>query len=395
MQSEMETIIERSQNLEKEKKKDDRKKASRLLVTVAQTGEFDKSFIKHKLLSKYENNIAYCCIAKEEHKEKGVHCHIFINFVNRIKYSYQPNTFEFLFNKPAHIAQIKVSKDDRVRALQYVKKVEDYIEFGKNDINEEKHIVVNVERYVMKMIQEGIIFERLLSHEIEKVRNYTLKHSAQIKRMILEIKELRNWERKQQLKGIKLIDKELIEASLNKEEREMIEKDSGLQKIIEHINKIMIYKGNKPFKDKHLLIWSRGVNKGKTSLVRKIMEYCPMYGFPTDQWFHGYKSNEFWGIFWNEMKLVGYDIDLLKNFFEGTPVKLAIKGSQVDKEDNPQMIMTSNDDLESMIEKKYMNGSEEGKRIALDALRARVDEACVDGYENIFFLSKLVIPIEN
>lgn len=376
-----------------EKKKDDRKQANRLLITIAQTGEFDKDFIKQKLLGKYGSNIAYCCISREEHKgEKGIHCHIFINFVNRIKYSYQPNTFEFLFNKPANIAQVKASKQDRIRALQYVKKVQDYIEFGRNDVDEEKHIVANVEQYVMKMIKEGIGYKQLLSHEIEKVQDYALKNSGKVQRMIHEIEELRSWGRKQKLKGIKYIDEGLMKEVLAESEMRKIERDKGLKKIIEHINKICIYKGNKPFKDKHLLIWSHGVNKGKTSLIRKIMEYCPMYGFPTDQWFHGYESNEFWAIFWNEMKMVGYDIDMLKNFLEGTPVKLAIKGSQVEKEDNPQVFMTSNNDLEEMIEKKYMNGGVEEKKIALDAMRARVDEVCVDRYENIFFLSKLIIP---
>ena len=375
-------------------KKDSRKQSNRLLITIAQTGEFKKENIRQKLLSKYGSNITYCCISREEHKDKGIHCHIFINFTKRIKYSYEPNTFEFLFEKPAHIAQVRANKEDRIRALQYVKKVQDYVEFGKNDVDESKQIVMNVEQYVMKAIKEGISYKQLLSHQIEKIVDYSLKNSGKVQRMIYEIEELRSWERKQGLRGIRLIDECLMNEVLSSEEMAMIEKDKGLRLIIEHINKVMIYEGNKPFKDKHLLIWSKGVNKGKTSLIRKLMEHCPMYGFPTDQWFHGYKSNEFWGIFWNEMKIAGYDIDMLKNFLEGTPVKLSIKGSQVYKEDNPQMFMTSNNDLEDMIEKKYMSASYEDKRIALDALRARIEEVNVDQYENIFFLSKLIVPIE-
>jgi hypothetical protein len=374
-------------------KKDERKWASRLLVTISQTEEFSKSEIKEKLLEKYGDKLTYCCISREEHKDKGVHCHIFMNFKNRIRYTYKPNTFGFLFDKPANIVAVKSNKEDRIRALSYVKKVQDYIEFGKNDIEGKSKIVINVEKYVVKMIKEGIGYKKLLAHEIEKVSDYALKNSGKIQRMIHEIEELRSWERKQRLKGIRYIDKELMKDVLSEKELKKIEGDKGLQKIIDHINKITIYKGNKPFKDKHLLIWSKGVNKGKTSLIRKLMEYCPMYGFPTDQWFYGYKSNEFWGIFWNEMKLSGMDVDMIKNFFEGTPVKLAIKGSQVEKTDNPEVLMTSNNDLEEMISKKYYNGSNEEKRIVLDALRARVEEVNVDNYENIFFLSKLIVPI--
>lgn len=76
------------------------------------------------------------------------------------------------------------------------------------------------------------------------------------------------------------------------------------------------------------------------------------------------------------MKLTGMDVDMIKNFLERTPVKLAIKGSQVEKTDNPQVFMTSNNDLGEMVDKKYHNGNEEEKKIVLDALRARIDEVC-------------------
>jgi hypothetical protein len=375
-----------------------RRQVSRLLLTISQVEEFDKEKIKEKLVKKYGENINYCCISREEHRDKGVHCHIFIHFKKRVKISYSPNTFEFLFNKAVNIQQVKQSLEDRKNALRYVKKVQDYIEFGKSDVTDltpQDPRKINPEKYIMKMIKEGIEYERLATHEIEKVQHYALKHSNQIKRIMFELENAKHWKEKQKLKGIRLIDKGLIEANLAKEEKEMIEKDSGLQKIIEHINNIMVYKWNRPFKMKNLLIWSKGVDKGKTSLIRKIMEYSPMYGFPRDQWFQGYISNRFWGILWNEMTLVGIDIDMLKNFLEGTPVKLSIKGSSVNKEDNPEVLMTSNVNLKTMIERKYGNESNEMKEIHLNALKARIEEVNVDQYKNIFFLSKLIIPISD
>lgn len=45
--------------------------------------------------------------------------------------------------------------------------------------------------------------------------------------------------------------------------------------------------------------------------------------------------------------------------------------------------------------KKVQDYIEFGKNeIDLEALRARIDEVYVDGYENIFFLSKLITLVE-
>ena len=133
---------------------------------------------------------------------------------------------------------------------------------------------------------------------------------------------------------------------------------------------------------------------GKTTLIRKLMEYCPIYGFPRDEWFHGYKSFIFLGILWNEMTLTGIDVEMLKNFLEGMPVKLNVKGSQVQKDDNPEVFITANFSLKDMIEEKCRNLSDMRKeKIMLNALRERIEEVNVDQYENIFFLSKLIVPV--
>jgi hypothetical protein len=141
------------------------------------------------------------------------------------------------------------------------------------------------------------------------------------------------------------------------------------------------------------LIWSKKPGLGKTTLFLELSKYCPMFSFPRDKWFDGYKNETFWMILWNETTFAGahFDIDDFKNFLEGIPTMLEVKGSKIEKKDNPQIFMTANKDLKKMVDSKYHYEDEEDRQILLNALRERIDEVCVDDYENIFFLSKLIV----
>jgi hypothetical protein len=399
-----EAAVETKKSTINKKRIETRKLASRLLITIAQTGAFNHKIIEEKMKKKYGDKISYCCIAKENHrakiaeKDKGIHCHIFIHFRERIRYSLKPNTFSFLFNKAANIQQVKPGKKDRAAALSYVKKVEDYIEFGKNEVeefrNEAPLTEANVAAYVLKMIQEGITIGKLYTHSSQAVKEYTLRNSVTVRRMINEMSYSLAYEAKEKLKGIRYIDDALMKERLKPEDIKKIEGDSGLRKIIEHINHITVYRGKRPFKMKNLLLWSKGPGKGKTSLFNKLTEYCPSYGFPRDGWFHGYESDCFWVIHWNEITFAGYDLEMLKNFYEGTPVKLRIKGSSVDKSDNPEILMTSNFNLMHLIEKKMPHAAYDERKTYYDAFCQRIEEVNIDAHENIFFLLDLIVPLE-
>ena len=333
------------------------------------------------LLVANETYLSHYMIGEEKHVDGSKHYHIYLKYSKQKDFSY--SHFDYLGKhgklegcRSPRRSYMYISKEDKEPLCNF-----DYL----GGILSGKP-----EEIAMYLGQTGKTYSDLFIND-----------KASIHLLATKWRSIKNWENeygeekklaeiRRTKKGIKLIDECLMNEELSSEEVEMIRKDKGLRLIIEHINKVMKYKGNKPFKDKHILIWSKGVDKGKTSLIRKLMEHCPMYGFPTDQWFHGYKSNEFWGIFWNEMTLTGIDVDMLKNFLEGTSVKLAIKGSQVHKEDNPEMFMTSNNNLEEMIEKKCGYQDYDSKKVILNALRARIEEVNVDGYENIFFLSKLI-----
>src|SRR5262249_55861882 len=132
----------------------------------------------------------------------------------------------------------------------------------------------------------------------------------------LEAREKLN-EMKQKKRGIRLIDEAMMKEVLTEEEQRLIEENECLQRIIEHINNVVLYKWERPFKTKSILLYSSRPNTGKTSLIRKLAEHCPIYHFPRGEWFHGYKNQTFWGMLWNEVNIKGWDIENLKNMLEG------------------------------------------------------------------------------
>jgi hypothetical protein len=334
------------------------------------------------LLIEKEDNLSHYMIGEELHVDGSKHYHIYLKYSRKRNFS--PLHFDYLGKH----GKLEVCRSPR-RSFMYISK-------------EDRHPLANfdyeggifagkAEEIALYLSQIGKKYDDLFIEDKPSLHALATKWRS-IKSWNQEYEEKRKLAEMLKLKrGIRKIDKELMKERLTRKEMQWIRQDEGLQKIIKHINQMIDNKWSRPFKTKNLLIWSKGVNKGKTSLIRKLMEYCPMYGFPRDEWFHGYKSGEFWGILWNEMTLVGTDLEMLKNFFEGTAVNLEVKGSKVEKNDNPEVFMTSNRDLEQMMKKRCR--IEEDVRTDLEALRARIDEVNVDEYENIFFLSKLIVSI--
>jgi hypothetical protein len=338
------------------------------------------------LLVENEKFLSQYMIGQEKHVDGSNHYHIYLKYSRQKDYGY--GHFDYL----GQHGKLEGCRSPR-RSFIYIAK-EDKEPLANFDY-EGGILSGKPEEIAMYLGQTGKRYDdlfkgnnnsvHLLATKWRSVKNWESEFEQRKK--LVEINERK--------KGIRHIDKNLMKKQLTRKEYQMMIHDSGLQTIVDHVNNMMQYKWNRPFKTKSLLIWSNKPGVGKTSLIRKLMEYCPMYGFPRDQWFHGYKSNTFWGILWNEMTLTGVDVEMLKNFLEGTSVTLDIKGSKVEKEDNPEVFMTANFNLTDMIEDKYRNllDSKRGE-ITLAALKERIHEVCVDNYENIFFLSKLIIPLE-
>ena len=314
-------------------------KGQRLLVTIDQIGEgvnknemFKLEEIKEKLIEKYENKLSYCCIGRERHIDKGWHCHIWLQFKQRINYTL--DSFNFVCNKKANIQVIGRALPDRIKTLSYVRKSGDFIEFGERDVNLSKQKIKNVCSYVIKAIQEGVDLARLLEHEIEQVREYAIKHSKQIKGMIYELENLKHTKEMRALKGIEKID----QSKLRKEYRE----------IAKILNKA---ENKRPHKTLNLHLWSRLPGMGKTTLVEKIMSCSPCYMFPPDGWFTRYENYIYQFIIWDEVSFRNLQPTFLNLFLEGAKCQMPVKGDLTHKWDNPLVIMLSNKPIKEHLEK--------------------------------------------
>jgi hypothetical protein len=337
-----------------------------------------------ELLIENEKFLSHYMIGEESHVDNTKHYHIYLKYSKQRDFGY--SHFDYLGKH----GQLEGCRSPR-RSYMYISK-------------EDKNPLSNFDYEAGILLGRPEEISMYLTQTGKKYSDLFKTDSLSIDLLATKWRTLKSWEKEKTeekklaqinkvKKGIKYIDNQLMKENLTLKEYKLIKNNDGLQLIVKHLNNVSKYKWDRPFKTKNLLIWSEKVDKGKTSLIRKLMEYCPMYGFPRDQWFHGYKSYTFWGMLWNEITLKGVDVEMLKNFLEGTAVSLDVKGSKVEKEDNPQVFMTANNDLKWMIKDKYRNlVNSHQEEIILNALRARIDEVCIDDYDDIFFLQKIIIP---
>jgi hypothetical protein len=335
------------------------------------------------LLKEREEYLSQYMIGEESHIDGSKHYHIYLKYIKTREFGF--NHFDYLGKH----GKLEVCRSP-LRSYMYISKEDkeplsnfDYEAGILRGTTEEiaKYMSQTGKKYSDLLVSEG---RTALVTKWRTLKSFEKEYEAERKLIDLMKKK----------KGIKLIDKELIEANLTKEEKEIIEKDSGLQKIIEHINNVVKYKWERPFKTKNLLLYSSKPNTGKTSLIRKLGEHCPIFHFPRGEWFHGYKNQTFWGMLWNEVNIKGWDIENLKNMLEGTAVTLEVKGGHIDKDDNPEVFMTSNYTLKEMVEERYKYDEMRCER-TLKTLEARIEEVNLDEFVNnhgdIFFLQKLIV----
>jgi hypothetical protein len=359
-------------------KKDRRIQATKLFLTIDQIGEgldrqepFDLKEIQEKLKEKYGDKIAYCCIGRERHIDKGWHTHIFLQFNSVLKFTYENNPFIFLCDKSVNIQVVKNTKEDKIRALSYTRKGGDFIECGSTDIDLSKQQVGNVRQYVTKMIQEGITLENLLDHEVSKVKDYVLNNSRKVKQMIYEIENFQHAKQMRKLKGIEEINVEAVE-------------HEDWKRIAQVLNKA---ENKRPHKTLNLHLWSKMPNMGKTSLVEKIQSCSPCYIFPPDGWFTRYTNYIYQFIIWDEVSFVGLKPTFLNLFLEGAKCQMPVKGDLTHKWDNPLVIMLSNKPIKEHL-KKIVNERE--KEMFERTLGARVEE--IEIKEPLFKFIELIKP---
>jgi hypothetical protein len=201
--------------------------------------------------------------------------------------------------------------------------------------------------------------------------------------------------------GFKLINRSLIESRLTPHELSIYDSWSGYQKIVEHLNKMILMKGKRPLKTLNLLITGLP-NTGKTSLFTNpnhpvdqvcVQDFCSVFPMGMSQWFPKYQSGVYHIIFWNEAKLTSYPYDIILKLLEGSYMDLPNKGSVSRKVDNPLIIMTSNMTLEEMIQQKFHYNSHYIE-MARANLSVRVQNVIIPQGYDLFLLQKLLIPVD-
>ena len=198
--------------------------------------------------------------------------------------------------------------------------------------------------------------------------------------------------------GFKYIDRALIKSNLTSEELKVYDSWSGYQTIVDYLNQIIRYKGNRQQKTKNLLItgppncgksalvWQRNPLPGRTS----ISNYCSIYPIGMTTWFPKYQSDVYHCIYWNQAKLTSYPYDTILKLLDGSPLDLSNKGSVSRKIDNPLIIMTSNLTLVQMIKQKF-HYNIQYQSLARQNLGVRVQNVIVPDNYKLFLLQKLLI----
>ena len=200
--------------------------------------------------------------------------------------------------------------------------------------------------------------------------------------------------------GFKYINRSLIESSLSPEELVTFDSWDGYQIIVNYLNQIVLYKGDRDPKTLNLLI-TGAPNCGKSALLwhpkphshfNPISKYCSVYPIGMSQWFPKYQSDVYHCIYWNEAKLTSYSYDTILKLLDGSPLDLPNKGSVSRKVDNPLIIMTSNLTLDQMIHQKFFYNPSYID-LARTNLSVRVQNVIVPSGYNLFLLQKLLVPI--
>ena len=198
--------------------------------------------------------------------------------------------------------------------------------------------------------------------------------------------------------GFKLINRALIQQQLTSAQLSVYDSWSGYQIIVDHLNQMVVHRGDRDPKTLNLLI-TGAPNCGKSALVwhpkphdhfNPISKYYSVYPIGMSQWFPKYQSDVYHCIYWNQAKLTSYSYDTILKLLDGSPLDLPNKGSVSRKVDNPLIIMTSNMTLQQMITQKF-GYNKAYVDMARANLAVRVHNVIVPPNYNLFLLQKLLI----
>ena len=189
--------------------------------------------------------------------------------------------------------------------------------------------------------------------------------------------------------GFRYITRQLIQQRLSSSQLTLYDSWTGYQKIVGLLNQILKHGCVRPFKSKQLLLVGRS-DIGKTSLIRKLQQYCSTYHLDVSTWYPNYRDGVYPLFSWDQFRLKGgmSHTDLLK-FLQGSPMDLQYKGGSSLRRDNQLVIMTSNMSLDEHIKLKFKDVRQ--RQLARSNLRSRIEQVVVPVKYDLFLLQRLIL----
>lgn len=198
------------------------------------------------------------------------------------------------------------------------------------------------------------------------------------------LRDLDERRRLRKLPGLKEITREFIEQRLSAYELHLFDEFEGYGRLIKHINDIRRYQFQQPHGYHINLLVTGKTGIGKSLLMRKIMKWVPTYEFPIDNWHPDYEDDVYTLISWDEPKLYPAHREDYLRILDGLTSNLPVKGSRAVRKNHQKIIMTSNKNVEELMDQARFHHSEQRK-----AFSRRLDKIDFEG-RSLIFLLKLI-----
>ena len=329
--------------------------AKNIFLTYSQASELPTRELVYESLELIckGKNLSGLAVAQEKHQDGSFHYHCFLDFSKPFN-TFNPRIFD-IYEVHPKIESVR----NREKALGYI-------------LKEDRRVLMS--QHIMNLLTRWDSTARYLIENYLK-KGYGPDYTAVMMKDygFNNVHKIKTWWKA--LQG-----GEIRKRELNKNGWEpVLEKLKELdERIYRHLVVAAGYREDqaRPLKTKNLLLWSSKPSMGKTSFTLFLKEHLKSFDFPMDGWWDGYEDKFYQVIIWNETSFVGWSIQELNKFFDGSGMMLPIKGAKQTKSDNPLIIGTSNCDLRGLLKQKGFD--DEKIEFYLPILRARIVEVEVD-----------------
>ncbi len=289
--------------------------AKNLFLTYPQCN-IKKEEVSLRITEFFEENLSWCVVAEEDHKDGTPHIHCIIALKERVQV-HREDYFDFLTGKHGNYQGCR----NVTKVLTYVTKDNEYVQVN-IDVLEFLRL-----RKAKKSTKSAIIAQYIIDGNMS-LKEIMLLYPGFV---MMHQRKIRDF---QTLVSVinKPKKKDWIGASVLCTENN---RDSDIAR---WLNKNI--KKKRKFKQEQLYIWG-DTNMGKTSLIEKLSDYLDIYYLPAEDYYDTYLDNSYDLVVMDEFK--GQKrVSFLNQFLQGSTMPLPKKGSQYVKCQNLPCIFLSN-----------------------------------------------------